>query len=293
MNAGVNVKKETIRDLFKAGRVALLPLGVITWFWFANNFIYYGLQVGVKYLNGDLFVNGLIMYGAVLLAMFSTGSLANVLGRRLSLVICYGLLLVGTAAYLIVSDQNAKYVLLLISMYGASGAINIDYMVCSELFPTSVRGVVFGLTNTSARIGASISPLLEEIFKDDTLYFYAGLGLICLIMVKFLRETKKQPLMTTLDDLQELFGEARDPEKSMMLEESRVLRESRNKETFFLHFNRTVEPHLTRDIHTVSALHHSEMNNRQFERRFPENSSVRRNETEVRKSFGNKNSIKY
>ena len=58
----------------------------------------------MKYLNGDLFVNGLIMYGAVLLAMFSTGSLANVLGRRLSLVITYSLLLVGTAAYLIVQN---------------------------------------------------------------------------------------------------------------------------------------------------------------------------------------------
>ena len=99
-------------------------------------------------------------------------------------------------------------------------------------------------------------------------------------------ERNEEPAsVTTLDDLQELFGEARDPEKSMMLEESRVLRESRNKETFFLHFNRTVEPHLTRDIHTVSALHHSEMKNRQFERRFPENLSVRRNETDVLKSF--------
>lgn len=43
MNAGIQVKKENIKDLFKAGKVALVPLGVITWFWFANNFIYYGL----------------------------------------------------------------------------------------------------------------------------------------------------------------------------------------------------------------------------------------------------------
>ena len=95
-----------------------------------------------------------------MLAIFSTGALANILGRRLSLVICYFLLLVGLVSYLFVDNVDIGYVLLLIGMYGVAGAINIDYMVCSELFPTSVRGVVFGIANTAARIGASISPLL-------------------------------------------------------------------------------------------------------------------------------------
>lgn len=66
-----------------------------------------------------------------MLAMFSTGVLANILGRRLSLVICYFLLLVGLISYLFVDNVNVGYVLLLIGMYGVAGAINIDYMVCS------------------------------------------------------------------------------------------------------------------------------------------------------------------
>ena len=41
--SGIKVKKENFKDLVKAGRVATLPLFVITWFWFANNFVYYGL----------------------------------------------------------------------------------------------------------------------------------------------------------------------------------------------------------------------------------------------------------
>lgn len=195
---GYKIKNEHFSDIWKSGKVAIQPLFVIVWFWFANNFIYYGLQVGVKYLNGDLFVNGLIVYGAVLLAMFSTGSLANTLGRKWSLRICYFLLLIGTLTYQVVHNETASYVLLLITVYGTAGAINIDYMVCSELFPTSVRGVVFGIANTAARIGASISPELEEIIRDNTLYIYAGFGFICLIMVQFIRETKEQPLLTTL-----------------------------------------------------------------------------------------------
>ncbi len=95
----IKIKNETCNDIFKAGKVATLPLMVITWFWFANNFIYYGIQVGVKYLGGSLLVNGLIMYGAVILAMFSTGGLANTLGRKWSLRICYFFVLVGTLVY--------------------------------------------------------------------------------------------------------------------------------------------------------------------------------------------------
>lgn len=183
LQEGVKIKNETASDLFKTGKVAIIPLIVITWFWFANNFIYYGLQVGVKYLNGNLLINGLILYGAVMLAMFSTGSFADLLGRKWSLRVCYTFLICGGVAYLSVHDVTAKYILLLIATYGVAGAINIDYMVCSELFPTSVRGVVFGIANVAARVGASISPLLEEIIREKTLYIYAIFGLICLLMV--------------------------------------------------------------------------------------------------------------
>lgn len=97
--------------------------------------------------------------------MFSTGSVADLFGRKWSLWICYAFLLGGGIAYLIVKNKTANYIFLLIAMYGVAGAINIDYMICSELFPTSVRGVVFGMANVAARVGASISPLLEEIIR--------------------------------------------------------------------------------------------------------------------------------
>ncbi len=118
--------------------------------------------------------------------------------------------------------------ILLFAMYGIAGAINIDYMICSELFPTSVRGVVFGIANTAARIGAALSPLLEEIIKDETLYIYAGLGVVCLLMVQFIRETKKQPLLTTLEDLKVLFGEPEPAERSQIFDETRILREGKD-----------------------------------------------------------------
>ncbi len=76
-----------------------------------------------------------------------------------------------------------------------------------------MRGSVFAITNTAARIGAAISPLMEEEIKDKSLYCYAGLAFVCLVLVRFLRETKKQPLMTTLDDLKELFVKPLEPEK--------------------------------------------------------------------------------
>ena len=85
----------------------------------------------MKYLKGSLFNNGLIIYGAVMLAIFSTGALANFLGRRLSLIICYSLLLIGLVSYIFVNNVDVGYILLLIGMYGVAGAINIDYMVCS------------------------------------------------------------------------------------------------------------------------------------------------------------------
>ena len=73
------------------------------------------------------------------------------------------------------------------------------YLITSELFPTSFRGTVFGITNFIARIGGVISPLVNEFMRNSFMIVLGIASCISGFASMFLRETKGKVLMDSLE----------------------------------------------------------------------------------------------
>ena len=74
--------------------------------------------------------------------------------------------------------QGLVFIFILIGKFSIAGFFNIVYLITSELFPTSFRGTVFGITNFIARIGGVISPFVNEYMRDT---FMIALGVAACI----------------------------------------------------------------------------------------------------------------
>ena len=54
--------------------------------WFIATFVYYGLTLGLKYLDADLYVIGIVQAVAEIIGTMSSGWQANCLGRKKGLI---------------------------------------------------------------------------------------------------------------------------------------------------------------------------------------------------------------
>lgn len=100
------------------------------------------------------------------------------------------------------ASEYLGYISLFFVKAGASGVININYLFLAELFPTSVRGTVMGVTNFFARLGCVVAPFVSEYLENWSLILFSALGLACLFIVRKLPETKGKPLVANLKMMQ-------------------------------------------------------------------------------------------
>ena len=64
------------------------------------------------------------------------------------------------------------------------------YLYTSELFPTVFRGTVLGFSSLCARIGGALAPPIDGLLKNEFMYIFGSLSVICGLITLLLRETK-------------------------------------------------------------------------------------------------------
>ena len=96
------------------------------------------------------------------------------------------------------------------SMLGLTLSFSVIYIFTSELFPTTFRGLGFGVTNIGARLGGILAPYIVELqfFGKRTPSIIFGIlaligGIASLV---FLPETKGCDTLETLEDMKRLYG---------------------------------------------------------------------------------------
>jgi len=74
--------------------------------------------------------------------------------------------------------------------FGSASAFCIVYVLTTELYPTEIRGLAFGLSNTFGRIGSIVATIMTEF--DPTVYLTINflLSIACIILSLLLKETK-------------------------------------------------------------------------------------------------------
>lgn len=127
--------------------------------------------------------------------------MANTLGRKRSIIICFFLGGIACLLYELASTQGVgwTYVCLLIGKFGAAATFNFVYLITTELFPTVFRGTVFGIANIFANIGGILAPIIDGVAKDYFMYIFGVLGLLSGFSSFLLRETKGEVMSDTLE----------------------------------------------------------------------------------------------
>ncbi|VDI81806.1 MFS transporter, OCT family, solute carrier family 22 (organic cation transporter), member 4/5 [Mytilus galloprovincialis] len=199
-------KRYTILDVIKNRRLlrynVLLSVG-----WLSCGYGYYAISFGVQQLSGNLYVN-LILINAMDIIGIVVWYLANCLGRKWTTFMLFLIggsmgIVVGIIQFIDLSDKDELVNgFALASKLCVSSGWSALMILTSELYPTVVRNIGYGINNAVARLGAMVAPqLVFASEKIDGLSYlsFAGMMFLSAILVVTLPETNKTALQDTMD----------------------------------------------------------------------------------------------
>merc|ERR1711892_555029 len=175
--------------------------------WPAVSLGYFGLSYGSADMEGNFFVNNIILGVVELPGYLYVILLMDVWGRKPLFVLS----LVFTGVSSIVSSfltGTARNILIYIAKNTASGAFALVFVYTSELFPTSVRSTGLGLCSMMARVGALFTPLMGDLAKatvdEAPYYLLGGFAALSGLLSILLPETLGNKLPEDIEDIKEM-----------------------------------------------------------------------------------------
>ena len=93
-----------------------------------------------------------------------------------------------------------SYICILVAKFFNSCTFDVLYLYTSELFPTVFRGTVFGLVSFCARIGGALAPPVDGLLRNEFMYIFGVLSVICGMCMILMRETKGTAMADSASD---------------------------------------------------------------------------------------------
>ncbi|KAG8573294.1 hypothetical protein GDO81_012345 [Engystomops pustulosus] len=159
-------KSGTMLDLFRIPSLRKVTI-VMSFVWFVNSLVYYGLSLNVGSFGLDIYLTQLIFGAVEIPARAGSIFIVQIIGRRISQSLC---LLLGGAVCLIITAIPKTLpvvitVLAVIGKFAIAASFSICYIYAAELFPTIIRQNGVGLCSMTARVAGIISPLISLLDK--------------------------------------------------------------------------------------------------------------------------------
>ena len=175
--------------------------------WFIVAGIYNGLQIGIKLIPGNIYVNGILLFAVMIGSYIVCIILMEIpiFGRKYTTILS----LIGTVVSLILliiflDNDNCAVAFYILTSFWITMPDNIFYTYCLEIYPTPVRATGFGINATCNNIGSIIVPMLMELFSDKVIYgMFCILSGIAGILMFFLEETVGKPMPETIKEIEE------------------------------------------------------------------------------------------
>lgn len=165
--------------------------------------VHYGIGFGLNELSGDIYTNGMLLGVADLISCTSLSYLANKIGRKKSILLTWGCATVGCLVYDFVRNYPAAaYAAVTVARFGSVGCFALIFLITSETFPTELRGLIFGISNATARFGGLAAPLISSYLYHFMLVL-GSLSLLSFLAALILRETKGQKMEDALEPSQD------------------------------------------------------------------------------------------
>ncbi|CAG2232018.1 OCTN [Mytilus edulis] len=204
-------RKHTVVDILKTKHLLKDSL-LLNVCWISCGYGYFAISFGVQQLSGNLYLN-IVLLGLVDVVQILVSFIANKIGRKRTTFIFFAVagitgIVVGILQFL---DLNNKGQLVNGFAFTSKMCVNSGWIsliiLTSEIYPTVVRNVGFGLNNSIARVGAMTAPQLVFASKHIPGLSYlllGGLFLLSCICLVFLPETNRKALKDTIDENEEL-----------------------------------------------------------------------------------------
>ncbi len=110
------------------------------------------------------------------------------------------LTLAGCFFYVFTTNLSIQYFLLFCIKFGISLTFILIYCFTTELYPTQIRGLAFGLANTFGRLATVISALLVNVPSYYFMWLNVGQSLLIILLTFFLPETKGVNLLDKITE---------------------------------------------------------------------------------------------
>jgi MFS family permease len=122
----------------------------------------------LKYIKGNLYLNGIISSASEITAYLSSGILASKFGMKSTLLLSYLIAIVGMVALILYNPEgevNQLVISLMVlgSKFGVSQAFNIAYIGNVILFPVTIVASTYGVCNIFSRISTIFAPFVAEL----------------------------------------------------------------------------------------------------------------------------------
>ncbi|KAM9308188.1 uncharacterized protein PAF06_012352 [Gastrophryne carolinensis] len=185
-------------DLFRNPHLRGVTL-VMSFVWFVNSLVYYGLSLNVGSFGLDIYLTQLIFGAVEIPARLGSILVVQILGRKVSQSIC--LLLGGTVCLIITTIPKTLPVVItalaVIGKFAIAASFSICYIYAAELFPTIIRQNGIGICSVTARVAGIIAPLMSLLGKYHPAIPMAIFGsspIIGGLLCFFLPETRDRDL---------------------------------------------------------------------------------------------------
>jgi len=175
---------------------------ILCFLYFMVSSNYYAITFNLKNLKGDIYTLGLIMYSVDTVAYIFGGFIANVIGRKTTIL---SSLFVGVCAFgliaLIKLDETVEIVFSFIARFSIAILYNLIFTYAVELYPTVVRSYGFGYNTLFEKLGSLFSPIITEYFVEYLNLVFALVNIFNFIIVSMLPETLNKPLEDFIPEL--------------------------------------------------------------------------------------------
>ena len=173
---------------------------VVSLCWFVNCLQNYGLNLALGSLEGNILSNAAISNVTGFCACLISYPILLYAKRKPAQIIGFGLTLAASMSYVFAGSIFLKYFLLFWIKFGISITFILIYCFTTELYPTQIRGLAFGLANTFGRLATIISSVMVGVDPSFFMWLNVGQSLLIISLTMFLPETKGVELQDKINE---------------------------------------------------------------------------------------------
>lgn len=110
--------------------------------------------------------------------------------RKPAQILGFSLTMLASAGYVYAGNIVLQYFLLFCIKFGICLTFILIYCFTTELYPTQIRGLAFGLANTFGRLATILSSLMVGVDASIFMWMNVGQSLLIILVTFALPETK-------------------------------------------------------------------------------------------------------